>query len=131
MIVSLAMMVLSMFCRCTTTRYVPMTEYHDRYINKTDSFLQTDSVWLYDSVFVSQRGDTVYNDRWHYKERYKYIYKNHADTLAVHDSIPCEVYVEKQLSKTDKLFLGLGKVAGAIVLMVIFFFIGWIFRKVR
>lgn len=30
--ISVAMLILSMFCRCTTTKYVPITEYKDRVV---------------------------------------------------------------------------------------------------
>lgn len=59
-VLGIGMMILSMFCRCTTTKVVPITEYRDRYINKTDTFMLTDSVWLHDSVSVFVRGDTIY-----------------------------------------------------------------------
>ena len=36
-VLGIGMMILSMFCRCTTTKVVPVTEYRDRYINKTDT----------------------------------------------------------------------------------------------
>ena len=42
--ISVAMLILSMFCRCTTTKYVPVTEYKDMFVVKTDSLLKTDSI---------------------------------------------------------------------------------------
>lgn len=33
-VLGIGMMILSIFCRCTTTKVVPITEYRDRYINK-------------------------------------------------------------------------------------------------
>ena len=62
-VLGIGMMTLSMFCRCTTTKVVPITEYSDRYISKTDTFMLTDSVWLHDSVSVLVKGDTIYTDR--------------------------------------------------------------------
>ena len=89
-------LVLSMFCRCTTTKYVPMVQYKEKIVNQTDTFVNVDSVWLYDSVFVFKNGDTIFKDRWHYRDRYKYLYKNHTDTIIVVDSIPYKVYVTKK-----------------------------------
>ena len=120
-----AMLALSMFCRCMTTKYVPVTEYRDRIVNKTDSFFKVDSVWLHDSISIYMRGDTVFKDRWKYKDRFRYIYKNSTDTLVVRDSIPYKVEVEKQLSKTDKAFLRLGKSTAAILFVGILGLIGW------
>ena len=97
-------LLLSMLYGCKTTKYVPVTvtEYKDKYIHKTDSFMRTDSVWLHDSVSVVVRGDTVYQERWHYKDKYKYIYKSKTDTLVVRDSIPYKVYVEVEKEVTGK-----------------------------
>ena len=64
--VAVAMLILSMFCRCTTTKYVPVTEYKDRVVVKTDSFLKTDSVYVHDSVSVYIRGDTVFKDKYQF-----------------------------------------------------------------
>ena len=71
-IVAVTMLVLSMFCRCTTTKYIPVTEYRDRVVIKTDSFMNTDSVYIHDSVSVFVRGDTVFKDKFRlqYKDRY-------------------------------------------------------------
>lgn len=96
MITAFACLVLSMFCRCTTTKYVPMVQYKEKIVNQTDTFVNVDSVWLYDSVFVFKNGDTIFKDRWHYRDRYKYLYKNHTDTIIVVDSIPYKVYVTKK-----------------------------------
>lgn len=108
-IVAVAMLVLSMFCRCTTTRYVPITEYKDRVVVNTDSFLKTDSVYVHDSVSVYIKGDTVFKDKYHLQYKDRYIVKNKSDTLVVRDSVRCKVEVEKQLSKADKFFLGFGR----------------------
>lgn len=108
-----------MFCRCTTTKVVPITEYRDRYINKTDTFMLTDSVWLHDSVSVFVRGDTIYTDRWRYKDRYKFVYKNTTDTIVVRDSIPYPVTIEKPLSKKDKYYIAFGKIAQGVIFVLI------------
>lgn len=42
-----------------------------------------------------------------------------------------KVYVEKQLSKTDRAFLKIGKIASVFLFIGILAFIGWIYRKVK
>ena len=79
-ICSISMLILSMFCRCTTTKYVPVTEYKDRVVVKTDSFLKTDSVYVHDSVSVYIRGDTVFKDKYHFQYKDRYIVRNKSDT---------------------------------------------------
>ena len=130
-IVAVTMMVLSMFCRCTTTKYVPVTEYKDMVVVKTDSLLKTDSVYVHDSVSVYIIGDTVFKDKYHIQYKDRYIVRNKSDTLIVRDSIPYKVGVEKTLSKTDKAFLNIGKIASVCIFIGILAFIGWIYRKVK
>lgn len=105
---------------CRSVRYVPVTEYRDRYVSKTDSFIKTDSVYLHDSVSVFAKGDTVYISKTRFKDRLKYIYNAKTDTVTVHDSIPypVNVEVEKRQSALDKVFTWLGKMAG--ILLVVF-----------
>lgn len=111
---------LVMLTGCRSVKYVPITEYRDRYVSKTDSFIKTDSVYLHDSVSVFVRGDTIFTTKTRYKDRLKYIYHTKTDTVAVHDSIPypVKVEVEKRQSALDKVFTGLGKLAG--MLLVVF-----------
>ena len=120
--ITLAMLavMLVMLTGCRSVKYVPVTEYRDRYVSKTDSFIKTDSVYLHDSVSVFVRGDTIFTTKTRYKDRLKYIYNTKTDTVAVHDSIPypVKVEVEKRQSAIDKVFAWVGKMAG--ILFVVF-----------
>ena len=113
---------------CKTTKYVPvtMTEYRDRYIHQTDSFVKTDSVWVHDSVSVVVRGDTIFNDRWHYKLKDRIVYKSKTDTIRVKDSVPykVEVPVEKVVYKEKKtgFFQIVSETIGNIAIVLIFVF---------
>ena len=129
--IAVAMLILSMFCRCTTTKYVPITEYKDRVVVKTDSLLKTDSVYVHDSVSVYIIGDTVFKDKYHLQYKDRYIVINKSDTLIVRDSIPYKVDVGKQLSNTDRAFLNIGKIASVCLLIGILAFIGWIYRRAK
>ena len=105
---------------CRSVKYVPVTEYKDRYVSKTDSFIKMDSVYLHDSVTVFAKGDTVYIAKTRFKDRFKIVYHTTTDTVAVHDSIPypVKVEVEKRPSVIDKVFAWLGKMAS--ILFVVF-----------
>ena len=105
---------------CRSVKYIPVTEYRDRYVSKTDSFIKTDSVYLHDSVTVFAKGDTVYIANIRFKDRFKIVYNTKTDTVAVHDSIPypVKVEVEKRKSSIDKVFTWIGKMAG--ILLVVF-----------
>ena len=94
----IAMIVCSFFTSCKSVEYVPVIEHHTDTLIKTN--VQRDSVYVHDSVTVTQKGDTVLMDRWHTK----YVEREVHDTTYVSkiDSIPTphpvEVKVEKQLT---------------------------------
>ena len=129
--IAVAMLILSMFCRCTTTKYVPVTEYKDRVVVKTDSLLKTDSIYVHDSVSVYIRGDTVFKYKYHLQYKDIYIVRNKSDTLIVRDSNPYKVGVEKTLSKTDRAFLKIGKIASICLFIGILAFFGWIYWRLK
>lgn len=131
------MVVCTMLLGCKTTKYVPvtMTEYRDRYIHQTDSFVKTDSVWVHDSVSVVVRGDTIFNDRWHYKLKDRIVYKSKTDTIRVKDSVPykVEVPVEKVVYKEKKtgFFQIVSETIGNIAIgFILFFAISFVLKYV-
>lgn len=131
MAVAVILFVMSMFCKCTTVRYVPVTEYRDRYVNKTDTLMKTDSVWVHDSISVLIRGDTVFKDKYSIRYRDRFVYRNKSDTVIVRDSIPYKVVEQTKLSKTDKMFLKIGKVSSVCLFVCILAILGWIFWKLK
>lgn len=83
--------VLCLIWGATSCRSVQVvTEYKDREVVKVE--LQHDSVYLHDSVYIAQRGDTVFWDRWHTEYQYKYV--NRVDSFVQIDSIPYPVEVK-------------------------------------
>jgi hypothetical protein len=89
---------------CTTTRVVTVERVKNdtTYITKQ----QRDSIWLHDSIHVSEKGDTIRIERW----RTKYISKEVHDTLyqSVRDSIPVPYEVIKEVpAKLSSLQTGL------------------------
>ena len=131
MAVAVILFVMSMFCKCTTVRYVPVTEYRDRYVNKTDTLMKTDSVWVHDSISVLVRGDTVFKDKYSIKYRDRFVYRNKSDTVMIRDSIPYKVVEQTKLSKTDKMFLKIGKVSSVCLFVGILAIFGWIFWRLK
>ena len=91
--VLIGLVICALFSSCTTTEYVPVIEH------KTDTLIQTnlqrDSIYVHDSIMVSQQGDTVRIEKWHTK----YVEREVHDTLyqAVHDSIPQPYPVIKEV----------------------------------
>ena len=104
---------------CKTIEYVPVIEH------KTDTLIQTkhqrDSVWLHDSITISEKGDTVRIEKWHTK----YIERDVHDTtyVAKTDSVPkpypVTEYVEKPLSWLQKTLIGAGSISILSLLVII------------
>ena len=102
------MVVLCCISSCTTTRYVPVVEYHtDTLIQK---MTQRDSIYLHDSTIVREKGDTVLIERWHtrYHDRevHDTIYQSRIDTVP--QPYPVTEYVERKMSAIDKLLIATG-----------------------
>lgn len=118
-IIILTAMVL--FGSCTTTKYVPVVEHH------ADTLIQVqhhrDSIYLHDSVYVSQwqQGDTV----WVEKVKWRSVWMNHTthDTIyQVHtDSIPYPVEVTKEVPAALTWWQQTRIHAGGIVLWMLIF----------
>lgn len=78
-----------------------------------------DSVYIKDSIYIHQRGDTVFSEKWHTRYKYKYIYR---DSLHIRiDSIPYPVEVIKEVKYTPKLTKGLAGVGGIVIMLLIAF----------
>jgi len=105
---------------CTTTKVVTVPEVHTDTTYITQH--QRDSIWLHDSIHVTEKGDTIRIERWHTK----YISKEVHDTLyrAKTDSIPVPYEVVKevpaQLSTGQKalMFIGFAAILALIIFLV-------------
>lgn len=118
---------------CRTVKVVPVTEYRDRYVSRTDSFLKVDSVYLHDSVSVYMRGDTVFLTKTQYKDRLKYVKINRTDTVTIHDSIPYRVTVtvEKQRTWMEKATDTAGKAALALCAVLAIVVVCYLLKRQR
>ena len=93
--IGMMIVALAMLSSCTTTKVVTVEKVKTdtTYITKH----QRDSVWLHDSIQVTEKGDTVRIEKWHTK----YVEKQVHDTLyqSKTDSIPVPYPVEKLVEK--------------------------------
>ena len=110
---------------CTTTRYVPVE--HHTTDTVYQSKLQRDSIWLHDSIHVTERGDTIRIERWHTK----YIEREVHDTLyrAKTDSIPVPYEVVKEVPRKKSKFEIVVFTIGIIAIMGLIIFIGMKLKK--
>ena len=109
---------------CTTTKYVPVVEH------KTDTLLCyssiRDSIYVHDSIRVSEKGDTVKIDRWHtqYRDRW------HHDSIYIarHDTIPQPYPVTEYVERKRTTFEWMLIIAG---IAAIFGGILWLANKIK
>lgn len=97
------------------TQYIPVETIKTEY--RTRDSIRHDSIYQQDSVYVTVKGDTVYEYK--YKYLYKYQYINRTDTLMKTDSIQIPYPVEKQLSKWQSFKLDFGGVAMLVLIMIV------------
>lgn len=120
----LVILVALLFVGCKTKERVVTVEKvrnDTTYITKH----QRDSVWLHDSIHVTEKGDTIRIERWHTK----YVERATHDTLYQHktDSVPVpypvEKLVERELSWWQQTRIHLGEallaLAGIAVVVVV------------
>ena len=69
---------------CKSIEYVPVIEHRTDTVIKTHQRL--DSIYVHDSTYIHERGDTVWVERWHTRWRDRLL----LDTIyeAVHDTVP-------------------------------------------
>lgn len=118
-------MCLLLVCSCRTVKYVPVetVKVDTTYINK----LQRDSIYMLDSVYVKEKGDTVLI------EKYKYLYRDKLvrDTMYISkaDSIQVPYPVEKELTKWQQFRMYFGGWAMCIVVISILILIVYKIKK--
>ena len=105
----------------TTTKVVeiPVETIKTEYIEQ----IKYDSIYHKDSIYIMQKGDTIYNNKVQYLYKYKYL----RDTINITDTIPTIVTV-KDTQYINKLYtwqkllitIGIGFVLYWIVRLVIY-----------
>ena len=112
---------LTIIISCTTTKIieVPVETIKTEYIEQ----VKYDSIYHKDSIYIMQKGDTIYNNKVQYLYKYKYL----RDTINITDTIPTIVTV-KDTQYINKLYtwqkllmtVGIGFVLYWIVRLVIY-----------
>ena len=113
------MMVALWLTSCTTTKVVTVEKVKTdtTYITKQ----QRDSIWLHDSIHVTERGDTIRIERWHTK----YVEREVHDTLyrALTDSIPVPYEVIKEVPRKSTWFERIMFCTGIIAILCLILFV--------
>ena len=101
---------------CTTTKIVevPVETIKTEYIEQ----VKYDSIYSKDSIYIMQKGDTIYNNKIQYLYKYKYL----RDTINITDTVPKIVTIKdvqyiNQLYTWQKILIVIG--IGVILYWVI------------
>ena len=120
-------------CVSCKTKYVTVPEYHKEYINRTDTFLRSDTLFRLDSVVVRMQGDTTIIEKIRWQNRFVNVYKIKTDTIIKTDSVRVPYPVEKQLTPWEKIKMDFGNAAIGIsiaaILVLMFYVVRWLRRK--
>lgn len=117
----------SAICSCRSVRYVPVETVRSDtlYVNR----LHRDSVFVKDSVFVREKGDTVevfrtlFVDRW--RDRTDTVRAVRSDTVRV------PYPVEKELSRWEKAKLDIGGIAIGTAIAAVLAIVVWLVIRFR
>ena len=108
---------------CKSIEYVPVIEHRTDTVIKTHQRL--DSIYVHDSTYIHERGDTVWIERWHTRWRDRLL----ADTIyqSTHDTIPKPYvmleYTDKPLTwwQQTRIYMGnIAILAGIVILIILY-----------
>ena len=124
---SIIILLASAICSCRSVKYVPVESVRQDtvYVNR----LQRDSVYVADSVFVREKGDTVQIVRTRYIDRSR----NRTDTLRMisTDTIRVPYPVEKELTRWQRVKLDAGGIAIGVATAALLAIVVWLVLRFR
>lgn len=109
-----AMLLIWSMCSCST-QYVPVESV--RYDSVFFEKIRKDSIFVQDSVFILQKGDTVFKDK--FKVVYKYVLLRDTMLTVRRDSIPIPVPVEKKRTWWEQTKIDVGGYAVTIIVIYV------------
>ena len=122
--------VLLFLCLCgCRTEYIPVESV--RYDSVMIEKLMRDSVFVRDSVYLKEKGDTIYK----YKDRFVYVYKNRVDTFFAEKirEIEVPVPVERKLTWWEVVKMEwLDRIFAALIIVALYWNLKeWLARRTR
>lgn len=98
---------------------IPQIKTEIKYIDK----VKYDSIYLKDSVYIIQKGDTIYNNKVAYRYKYKYL----KDTIIVNETDiiiklqkVTEIKVKNQLNVVQKILMYIGLFSLLMFIIIIY-----------
>ena len=111
-----AMLLIWSMCSCST-QYVPVESV--RYDSVFFEKIRKDSIFVQDSVFIRQKGDTVFKDK--FKVVYKYVLLRDTMLTVRRDSIPIPVPVEKKRTWWEQTKIDIATTTIQLAALAIFY----------
>ena len=125
LLVILVVLICLLFASCTKTEYITIEKVRNDTVWQNHT--KHDSIWVHDSIHMTDKGDTVRIEKWHTKYvesiRHDTVYKARTDSVPV--PYPVTKYVEKNLSWMQKTLMG----AGILSLMALIVFIAFKLKR--
>lgn len=118
---------------CKTAEPVLTTD--TLYINSTvvDTIYKAriDSIYVQDSIYIHQKGDTVFSERWHIRDKVKIdtIYKYIEKTDTLYRSSTYTKEVEKDLNWMQRFRMNVGAVFMVACLIIVLLYFIRVFHK--
>lgn len=98
---------------------IPQIKTEIKYTDK----VKYDSIYLKDSVYIIQKGDTIYNNKVAYRYKYKYlkdtIIVNETDTIIKLQKVT-EIKVKNQLNIVQKILMYIGLFSLLMFIIIIY-----------
>ena len=98
---------------------IPQIKTEIKYIDK----VKYDSIYLKDSVYIVQKGDTIYNNKVAYRYKYKYlkdtVIVNKTDTITRLQKVT-EIKVQNQLNIVQKVLIYIGLFSLLMFIIIIY-----------
>lgn len=98
---------------------IPQIKTEIKYIDK----VKYDSIYLKDSVYIVQKGDTIYNNKIAYRYKYKYLKDtvtvNKTDTIIKLQKVT-EIKVKNQLNVVQKVLIYIGLFSLLMFIIIIY-----------
>jgi hypothetical protein len=112
---------------CKSVEYVPVIEHRTDTVYQNT--VQKDSVFVHDSTFIKEAGDTFLLEKWHtkyvLKEKHDTTYISNTDTVPAPYPVEVIKEVPAELSWWQRLKM---KVGGAAIILCLLAFAIWVWR---
>lgn len=120
----IACLLMTMCSSCTTTKYVPI-EHHTIDTLKVTKY-ERDSIYVHDSTFIREKGDTVLIEKWHtrWRDRWQHdtIYQSKTDSIPYPVEVTKEVPAKLTWWQQTRMHVGGIVIYGLLIVLFIYIF---------